>query len=120
MMPSPTDFITLRLMPRRSSRLIPGLRGHAGGDDADIGAREVGVGVGARERGVEAFGRAGLRDVQRLALRRAFGDVEQDDVAQFLERDEMGERAADLSGADEGDLGSGHGTSGSVGCCPDA
>ena len=27
LMPSPTDFITLRLMPRRSSRLIPGLRG---------------------------------------------------------------------------------------------
>ena len=26
LMPSPTDFITLRLMPRRSSRLIPGLR----------------------------------------------------------------------------------------------
>ncbi len=27
LMPSPTDFITLRLMPRRSSRDIPGLRG---------------------------------------------------------------------------------------------
>ena len=26
-MPSPTDFITLRLMPSRSSRLMPGLRG---------------------------------------------------------------------------------------------
>jgi hypothetical protein len=26
-MPSPTAFITLRLMPRRSSRLMPGLRG---------------------------------------------------------------------------------------------
>ena len=26
-MPSPTDFITLRLMPIRSSRLMPGLRG---------------------------------------------------------------------------------------------
>jgi hypothetical protein len=26
-MPSPTDFMTLRLMPRRSSRLMPGLRG---------------------------------------------------------------------------------------------
>ena len=27
LMPSPTAFITLRLMPSRSSRLIPGLRG---------------------------------------------------------------------------------------------
>jgi hypothetical protein len=27
LMPSPTAFITLRLMPSRSSRLMPGLRG---------------------------------------------------------------------------------------------
>ena len=27
LMPAPTESITLRLMPRRSSRLIPGLRG---------------------------------------------------------------------------------------------
>ena len=27
LMPSPTDFMTFRLMPNRSSRLMPGLRG---------------------------------------------------------------------------------------------
>ena len=27
LMPSPTDFMTLRLMPMRSSRLMPGFRG---------------------------------------------------------------------------------------------
>jgi hypothetical protein len=27
LMPSPTAFMTFRLMPRRSSRLMPGLRG---------------------------------------------------------------------------------------------
>ena len=39
-----------------------------------------------------------------LALRNAFGDVEHDDVAEFLQADQMGERAADHAGTDEGDL----------------
>jgi hypothetical protein len=38
-----------------------------------------------------------------------FRDVEQDDVAELLEADEMGKRAADHAGADEGDLGARHG-----------
>ena len=70
----------------------------------DVGALDAGVVVGAGELGVEAFDRRGLGDVERLALRHALGDVEQDDVAEFLEADEMGERAADLAGADQGDL----------------
>jgi hypothetical protein len=41
--------------------------------------------------------RARFGDVERLALRRAFGDVEEDNVAQFLQCGEMGERAADLT-----------------------
>ena len=59
--------------------------------------------------GVEAVDRRGLREVERLALRNAFGDVEQHDVAEFLEADEMGERAADLAGADQCNLGTRHG-----------
>ena len=55
-------------------------------------------------RGVEAVDRRGLGEVERLALRDAFDDVEQDDVAEFLEADEMGERAADLAGADQCNL----------------
>ena len=39
-----------------------------------------------------------------FALRNAFGNVEQDDVAEFLESDKMGERAADHAGTDEGYL----------------
>ena len=58
---------------------------------------------------VEAVNRRRLRDIERLALRDALGDVEQDDVAQFLQADEMGERAADLTGADQGDLVACHG-----------
>ena len=86
-----------------------GLARHAGGDDHHIGALDVGIGIGALELGVEAFDRAGLREVERLALRQAFDDVEQDDVAEFLEADQMRERAADLSAADERNPAAGHG-----------
>ena len=34
----------------------------------------------------------------------AFGDVEEDDITQILERGEVGERAADIAGADQRDL----------------
>ncbi len=77
---------------------------HAGGDDAHVGALDVGVGVGAAQVAVEAFDRARLRDVERLALGQAFGDVEDDDVAQLLEPDEMRQRTADHTTADQGDL----------------
>ena len=40
--------------------------------------------------------RRGLGDVERLALRYALDHVEQDDVAEFLQTDQMRERAADL------------------------
>ena len=53
-----------------------GLARHAGGDDADVGALDRLVGIGAGELGVEAVDRRGLGDVERLALRDAFGDVE--------------------------------------------
>ena len=43
-------------------------------------------------------------EVERLALRHAVDDVEQDDVAQFLERDQMRQRSADLPRPDESDL----------------
>ena len=86
----------------------PRLARDTGGDDADIRARDVGVIVRALQAGVETFDRPRLGNVERLALRGPFRDVEQNDVAKFLDRGEMGERAADLSRADEGNLGSGH------------
>src|SRR3546814_8614060 len=81
-----------------------GLARHAGGYDAHCGAGDVGIIVGALEPGVEAFGRPRLREIERLALGDALGDVEQDDITQFLHRGEVGERAADHAGADQRDL----------------
>ena len=51
---------------------------------------------------------AGLHDVERLAGGDAAEHVEQHDVAEFLQADQVGERAADIAGADEGDLVAGH------------
>ena len=51
----------------------------------------------------------GLGDVQRLALRNALDDVEQDDVAEFLETDQVRERAPDLTSADQGNASTCHG-----------
>ena len=83
---------------------MPGLRGDAGGDDAHVGAGDVGIIGRALELGVEAVDRAGLGDVERLALGNALGDVEQDDVAKLAHRGEVGERSADHSGADQRDF----------------
>jgi hypothetical protein len=83
-----------------------GLARHAGGDDDDVRALDVLVVRRAAVPGVEALDRAELGDVERLALGGAFGggNVEQDDVAQFLLAGEQRERAANLSGADQRDL----------------
>ena len=86
----------------------PRLAGDAGGDDDDVGAGDVGIVVRAGDLRVEALDRAALAEVERLALRHALDDVEQDDVAQFLLRRQVGERAADIAGADEGDLPASH------------
>ena len=82
---------------------------HAGGDDDDVGAGDRRVVARARELGVEALDRAGFGEIERLALRNAVDDVEQDDVAQLLHRREMSQRAADLSGSDQCDLLARHG-----------
>src|SRR5690606_18493201 len=81
-----------------------GLSRHAGGNDADVRALDAGIVVDADITRVETLDRRGLSDVQSLALRRALGDVEQNDVAEFIEADEVGERAADHAGPDEGYL----------------
>ena len=86
---------------------------HAGGDDANVGAVDRLVGIGADQCGVEAVDRGRLGKIERLALRDALGDVEQHDIAQFLEADEMGERATDLTRADQRNLVTLH-----VGKCP--
>ena len=82
---------------------------HAGGDDADVGAFDRLVAVGAGDLGVEIIDRRGFGDVERLALRDAFHDVEHHDVAKLLETDEVGEGAADLAGTDQGNFIARHG-----------
>src|SRR5262245_47761315 len=49
-----------------------------------------------------------LHEVERLALRDAFGDVEQHHVAELFEANKMGERAANLAGTDQCNLGTRH------------
>ena len=80
------------------------LAGDAGGDDADIGATDGGVAVRALHVGIKAFDGARFSDVQGLALGNAVDDVEKHYVAQFLEADQMGQRAPDVTGADERDF----------------
>ena len=109
LMPAPTCAITLRLMLEQIVAAHAGLARHAGGDDADIGALDRFIAIGAEKLGVEAVDRRGLRDIERFALRDAFGDVEHDDVAEFLEADEMRERAADQAGADQRNFVTRHG-----------
>ncbi len=94
------------------------LTGNAGGDNDDIRTLQVGIVVGAAHRAVEAFDRRALRQVQRFALGQAIDDVEHDDVAQFLQADEVSQRAADIAGADESDLVASHdGSFSQMHCC---
>ena len=85
-----------------------GLARDTGGDDDHVGAGDILVIVRPGDLRVEALDRAALRQIERLALRHALDHVEQDDVAEFLLRGEMGERAADVAGADQRDLLAGH------------
>ena len=73
------------------------LAGDSGGDDHDVGIRGVGVVVGADHVGVPLFDRHGFEQVESLALRDAFDDVNQDDVGEFLRRDPMGSSSAHIS-----------------------
>ena len=109
LMPLADRFHDLEVDAEQVVAAHAGLARHAGGDDDHVGARDVGVVVRALVLGVEAVDRRGFGDVETLALRNAFRDVEQDDVAEFLQAGEVGERAADLAGADERDLVTGHG-----------
>ena len=84
---------------------------HARGDDADLGAVERLVWVGASEMRVEPIDRWRLRDIERFTLRHALGDVEHHDVAQFLQADEVGQRSADLAGANQSNFVARHGKS---------
>ncbi len=86
-----------------------GLARHAGGDDDDVGAGDGGIVARAGELGVEALDRTRFGEIERLALRDAVDDVEEDDVAEFLQRRQMRQGAADLAGSDQCNLLARHG-----------
>ena len=67
-----------------------GLARDAGGDDDDVGVRGLGVVVRADDVHVALLDRHGFEQVERLALRDAFRDIDQDDVRQFLRGDPVG------------------------------
>ena len=81
-----------------------GLARNARGHDDDIGILDVDIVVRALEIAVEAFDRRGFGNVERFALRHAFEDIEDHDVAEFLEADQMGQRPADHASADKRNL----------------
>ena len=85
-----------------------GLTRNTGSHDAYVCASDFRVVVRAGHGRVEFGGWARFCDIEGLTLRDTFGDVEQDNVAQFLDCCEMGKRAPDLPCADKRDLGSGH------------
>jgi hypothetical protein len=83
-----------------------GLARHARRDDDDVRPGDVGPVGRARDLRVVAEHGAVLLEVEGLALGEALllGDVEEDDVAELLARDEGGELAADVAGTDERDF----------------
>ena len=109
LMPAPTWLHDLEIDVEQVVAAHAGLARHAGGDDADVGAFDgfvllVPVNLASKSLTGEDCG-----DIERLALRDAFHDVEQDDVAELLEANEVGQRAADLAGADQRNLVTRHG-----------
>ena len=76
----------------------------AGRDDDDVGVGRVVVGVRAGDCGLVAEHRAGLVHVERLALRQALDDVDEDDVRVVAARDLLRGGRADVPRSDDGDL----------------
>ena len=59
--------------------------------------------------GVETVDRGRLRDVERFTLGNALRDVEHHDVAELLQANEVSQRSADLTGANQSNLVARHG-----------
>ena len=99
----------LRVLEQQVVARHAGLAREPGGDDDDVGVRGLVVAVGADEARVVAVDRPRLREIERLALRNALDDVDQDDVAKLLLDYVLCDRRADVAGAHYRDLrSSGH------------
>ena len=88
----------------RSSRLMPGLRGETRGDDDDVGAGGLVVAVRPDHVRLVADHRAGLVQVERLALRQALDDVHEHHVGVVALCKPLCGGGADVAGADYSDL----------------
>ena len=89
------------------------LTGKTGGDHDDFGTRDVFVVAGADDLRVEVFDRPATGQVERLALGDTFlvGNVEQDDVAEFLGGGPVCAGASDVARSDDRDLRTTHSAS---------
>ncbi len=87
----------------------PGLPREPGGDHHDVRSGRVGVVVGSDDTRVVADDRRRLGQVETLALRQTFDDIDEDDIGQASLGDALGGGCADVAGADHRDLVAGHG-----------
>ncbi len=71
-----------------------GLARDAGRDDDNIRIGSVFVVVGAADVGIALLDRHGLEQIEPLALRYAFDDVDQDYIGEFFGSDPVGGRRA--------------------------
>ena len=74
---------------------------HTCGDNHHISALDLGIGFCAFQRSVKMADRRALRQIQCLALRNTVNNVENDNIAKFLETGQMRQRAADLTTTDK-------------------
>lgn len=81
-----------------------GLAGDACGDDAHVSAFDRGIVAGTRQIDVEAFDGRRLGNIETFALGNAVRDVEENDVAQFLQAGEVRQRATNHARTNECDL----------------
>ena len=86
----------------------PRFAGDAGGNNDDVRILDTGVGISARDLGIETFNGRRFDQVEGFPLRSSFHDIEKNDVTELFESSEMGKGAADIAGADEGDFVAGH------------
>ena len=79
-----------------------GLARDAGGDHDDVGIRGVFVIVGAADVGVALLDGHGFEQIESLALRHAFDDVDEYDVGEFLGGDPVSRGRAYVAGTYDG------------------
>ena len=108
LIPSPTCFITFELIADEIVAAHARFAGDAGGNNDDVRILDTGVGISARDLGIETFNGRRFDQVEGFPLRSSFHDIEKNDVTELFESSEMGKGAADIAGADEGDFVAGH------------